>query len=50
MHEETHEETVKKKLPFNRKKPLAEPDSRRGAICLNQLGFERTGKRKQQAP
>jgi len=30
------------KLPFNRKKPLTEPDSGRVAIRLNQLGFERT--------
>jgi len=40
----------RKKLPFNRKKPLAEPDSGRAAICLDQLGAERTGKRGQQAP
>jgi len=40
----------KKKLPFNRKKHLAEPDSVRVAIHLNHLGFERTGKRGQQAP
>jgi len=33
----------------NRKKPLAEPDLRRVAICLNQLEFERRGKRGQQA-
>ena len=35
----------KERLPFNRKKPLAEPDSGRVAICLDQLGFERTEKR-----
>jgi len=29
----------KKKLYFNRKKPLAEPDSGRAAIRLDQLGF-----------
>ena len=31
--------------PFNRKKPLAEPDSGRVAIRLDQLGFEKTEKR-----
>jgi len=36
----------KKKLPFNRKKPLSEPDSGGGAVCLDQLGFERTGNNK----
>ena len=35
----------RKKLPFNRKKPLAEPDSGRVAIRLDQLGFEKTEKR-----
>jgi len=35
----------RKRLPFNRKKPLAEPDSGRVAIQLNQLGFDRTEKR-----
>jgi len=30
--------------PLNRKKPLAESDSRRAAICLDRLGFERTKK------
>ena len=32
-------------LPFNMKKPLAEPDSGRVAIRLDQLGFEKTEKR-----
>jgi len=32
---------------LNRKKPLAEPDSGRMVICLNQLGFERTEKKGQ---
>ena len=32
----------KEKLPFNRKKPPAEPGSGRAAICLDQLGVERT--------
>jgi len=40
----------KKKLPLNREKPLAEPDSGRVAIHLDQLGFERTEKRGQQTP
>ena len=39
-----------KKLPFNRKKPPSEPEPGRAAICLDQLGAERTGKRGQQAP
>jgi len=39
-----------KTLPFNRKKPQAEPDSGRMATCLDQLGFKMTGKRGQQAP
>ena len=33
----------KERLPFNRKKPLAEPDS--GRLRLDQLGFEKTEKR-----
>jgi len=37
-----------KNLPFNRKKPPSEPG--RAAVCLDQLGAERTGKRGQQAP
>jgi len=37
-----------KKLPFNRKKPLEEPESGRVTICLDELGVERTGKRGQQ--
>jgi len=41
---------AKKKLPFNRKKPPLEPEPGRVAICLDQLGAERTGKRGQQAP
>jgi len=40
----------RKKLPFNRKKPLAESDSGRAATCLDRLGVERTGKRGQQTP
>jgi len=43
-----HEATGEKKLPFNRKKPSLETG--RAAICLEQLGVERTGKRGQQAP
>jgi len=43
------EKRKRKNKPFNRKKPLAEPDSGR-AVCLNQLGVERTGKKGQQAP
>jgi len=41
-----------KKLPFNRKKTPSEPEPEpgRAAICLDQLGVERTGKRGQQAP
>ena len=39
-----------KNLPFNRKKPPSEPEPGRAAICLDQLGAERTGKRGQQAP
>ena len=39
-----------KKLPFNRRKPPSEPEPGRAAICLDQLGAERTGKRGQQAP
>ena len=35
----------KERLPFNRKKPLAESDSGRVAIRLDQLGFEKTEKR-----
>jgi len=42
MHKATVE---RKKHPFNRKKPLAEPDTGSMAICLDQLGVERTGKR-----
>ena len=38
------------KAQVNRKQPLAEPDSGTVAICLDQLGFERTIKRGQQAP
>jgi len=44
MHEPAVE---RKKLSFNRKKPLTEPDSGRAAICLDQLGVETTGKRGQ---
>jgi len=43
-----HEATVERKK--NRKKVLTEPDLGRVAIFLDQLGFERTGKRGQQAP
>jgi len=32
------------------KKPPSEPEPGRAAICLDQLGAERTGKRGQQAP
>jgi len=39
-----------KNLHFNRKKPPSEPEPGRVAICLDQLGAERTGKRGQQAP
>jgi len=38
------------KLPFNRKKPLAELESGRVAICLDQLWVERTEKRGKQTP
>jgi len=33
----------KEKLSFNRKRPPAEPDSGRAAICLDRLGHEKTG-------
>ena len=46
-----HEVTVEiKKLPLNRKKSLAEPDSGRVNLCLNRLGVDRSGRREQQAP
>jgi len=45
-----HEATVKRKNSFNRKKPPSEPEPGRAAICLDQLGVERTEKRGQQAP
>jgi len=39
-----HKATVgEKKYPFNRKKPLAEPDSGRVAIRLERLAVKRTG-------
>ena len=34
-------EKRKTKLPFNRKKPQAEPDSERTAICLHLMRVER---------
>ena len=40
----------KERLPLNRKKPLAEPDSERVAIRLDQLGFEKTEKRRKKTP
>jgi len=45
-----HEATVERNKSFYRKKPLAEPDSGRVAIRLDQLGFERTENRGQQTP
>jgi len=39
------EATGEEQLLFNRKKPLAEPDSGRVAIHLDQLGCEKTEKR-----
>jgi len=48
--EDAQSDYGKKPLPFNSKKPLAEPDSERAAIYHHWLGVERTGKREQQTP